>query len=364
MHQYLQQWSRDQFTSNTAPFCTLGALLLVLTFGLPSTANAGFDDGIAAYRNQDYAAALREWLPLAAENDSGALYNLGQMYRMGQGVPKNVSIAEQYYRRASKQGHAASRGNLGSIYFTSNPPRIDEALYYWRSAARDGDTWSQFMLGVQYFNGENVKRDYVLSYAWISLAAKVGLRDAQKSLSVLEKYLSESDIAEGLRLAKTFTKPEQSSLAEVDQQVAIQVAPPKGPPRVKPPVVETPMVQIESVAPPSPATVSPAPALPAPANVEGMELIAAPAGGPEDKFRIQIAALRSEALAKDYWDRASTKRPDLMAGLSHYIVQVGLGEQGLYYRLQLGNFEQRSAALSLCQDLKQTGLSCFITVAP
>ena len=87
-------------------------------------------------------------------------------------------------------------------------------------------------------------------------------------------------------------------------------------------------------------------------------------GAPDDKFRIQIAALRSDASAEDYWHRASTKRPDLMASLSHYIVQADVGEKGLYYRLQLGNFEQRSVALSLCQDLQQTGLSCFVVATP
>jgi hypothetical protein len=350
------------------PFGILGVLLLVLVFGLPGAAHAGFDDGIAAYRNQDYATALQEWRPLAAENDSRALYNLGQMYRLGQGVPKDAAIAEQYYRRASKQGHAASRGNLGSIYFTSNPPRIDEALYYWRSAARAGDARSQFLLGVQYFNGENVKRDYVLSYAWISLAAKAGLKDARESMSVLEKYLSESDIAEGLRLAKTFTKPEPRPATDIDQQVAIQVAPSKEPPRVKPPVVETPMVQVEPAAPARPATVSQTTAPPAPAKVEDIVPAGKPAEAtvwaPDDKFRIQIAALRSEASAEDYWQRSSTKRPDLMASLSHYIVQADVGDRGLYYRLQLGNFEQRSAALSLCQDLQQTGLSCFVVATP
>ena len=77
------------------PFGILGALLLVLVFGLPGAAHAEFDYGIVAYRNQDYATALQEWRPLAAENDSRALYNLGQMYRLGQGVPKDAAIAEQ-----------------------------------------------------------------------------------------------------------------------------------------------------------------------------------------------------------------------------------------------------------------------------
>ena len=42
-----------------------------------------FQKGLEAYRNGDYATALKEWTPLAEGGDSVAQYNLGVMYKNG-----------------------------------------------------------------------------------------------------------------------------------------------------------------------------------------------------------------------------------------------------------------------------------------
>lgn len=83
-----------------------------------------------------------------------------------------------------------------------------------------------------------------------------------------------------------------------------------------------------------------------------------------DIYRVQIAALRSEELAADYWQRASTRRPVLMAGIVNYIQRVDLGAKGIYYRVQLGNFEDRSSASGFCDQLKETELSCYVVKTP
>jgi len=83
-----------------------------------------------------------------------------------------------------------------------------------------------------------------------------------------------------------------------------------------------------------------------------------------DRYRVQIAALRSEAEAIDYWQRASQKRPSLMVGISHYIEWADVGARGIYHRLQLGNFSERAAAVAFCQQLQATELSCYVVAAP
>lgn len=50
---------------------------------------AGFDEGLAAYNKDNYAQALKEWKLLAEQGDARAQSNLGLMYSMGQGVPKD-----------------------------------------------------------------------------------------------------------------------------------------------------------------------------------------------------------------------------------------------------------------------------------
>jgi TPR repeat protein len=58
----------------------LVAISLVV-FSLPAL--AGFDEGEAAYQKQDYAAALKEWQPLAEQNEARAQHQLGSKRRLG-----------------------------------------------------------------------------------------------------------------------------------------------------------------------------------------------------------------------------------------------------------------------------------------
>ena len=54
-------------------------------------AEAGFDEGVAAFKRGDYATALREWRPLAEQGDADTQFNLALMYRKGEGVPQDYS---------------------------------------------------------------------------------------------------------------------------------------------------------------------------------------------------------------------------------------------------------------------------------
>ena len=49
----------------------------------------GINTGVAAYKWGAYGIALREWRPLAEQGNAKAQYNLGVMYRNGQGVPQD-----------------------------------------------------------------------------------------------------------------------------------------------------------------------------------------------------------------------------------------------------------------------------------
>ena len=65
-----------------------------------------FQKGLAAHESGDYATALREWTPLADQGNASAQYNLGQIYRQGQGVPQDDKTAVKWYRLAAEQGDA------------------------------------------------------------------------------------------------------------------------------------------------------------------------------------------------------------------------------------------------------------------
>ncbi|MFT4730398.1 MAG: hypothetical protein ACI9UN_004924 [Granulosicoccus sp.] len=56
-----------------------------------------FDKGLTAYASGDFAAALKEWRPLAEQGGAGAQNNLGWMYGNGDGVPQDYAQAAEWY---------------------------------------------------------------------------------------------------------------------------------------------------------------------------------------------------------------------------------------------------------------------------
>jgi hypothetical protein len=165
---------------------TLSMLILCASLALP--AQAGFDEGLAAYNRGDYATALKEWRPLAEAGNAAAQYNLGRMYANGEGVPQNLKEALKWYRKAAEQGDARAQTNLGWMYsglYTKHPgePKdYREAAKWFRLAAEQGHAYAQSELGKMYANGKGVPQDYKEAVKWFRLAAEQGNAWAQNDL--------------------------------------------------------------------------------------------------------------------------------------------------------------------------------------
>ena len=71
------------------------------------------------YESENYETALQEWNPLAKQGDANAQFNLGQMYRRGQGVVQNNKTAVKWYRLAAEQGNV----QIFLFYGRSGSPR-------------------------------------------------------------------------------------------------------------------------------------------------------------------------------------------------------------------------------------------------
>jgi len=78
-------------------------LAFLITLSSPVAAQ-DFQKGLTAYQAGDFATALQEWTPLAEAGDAIAQYNLGQMYRKGQGVLQDYAEAAKLYRLAAEMG--------------------------------------------------------------------------------------------------------------------------------------------------------------------------------------------------------------------------------------------------------------------
>jgi clan AA aspartic protease (TIGR02281 family) len=131
--------------------------------------------GRAAYDRQDYAAAFREWHPLAQQGYAPAQNNLGIMYEQGRGIARDDTEAVRLYRQAAQQGDAAAQNNLGYMYANGRGVARDdvEAVRLYKQAAQQGDALTHHNLGAMYEQGWGVFRDLVAAQHWYAKAAEL-----------------------------------------------------------------------------------------------------------------------------------------------------------------------------------------------
>ena len=155
--------------------CALLTALLIGALCIQALA-ADFQTGLEAYKRGYFAAALREWRPLAEEGHAEAQYRLGLMYDFGLGVPEADVEAVKWHRMAAEQGFAQAQYILGDMYREGiGVPEDDaKAIEWYRKVAQRGDSEAQFRLGLMYDDGEGVPEDDVQAYAWFNIAAAQG----------------------------------------------------------------------------------------------------------------------------------------------------------------------------------------------
>ena len=185
------------------------AVSVVLLLMLAAPAWAGMGEGVAAFKRGDYATALREFRLAAEQGNAAAQYNLGQMYRKGQGVPQDYAEAVKWYRRAADQGDAYAQHDLGVMYDKGwgVPQDYAEAMRWYRKAATQGYASAQFNVGRMYYTGRGVLQDYVQAHKWYNLAVSSsppgkGHDIATKYRDIVAKRMTPAQIGEAQRLAR------------------------------------------------------------------------------------------------------------------------------------------------------------------
>ena len=79
-------------------------LVLALVLAIPAAAQ-DFYKGMFAARHGKYAAALKEWQPLAAKGHARAQYNIGFMYEQN---PTDPRFEVRVWSRCSTEQHSRS----------------------------------------------------------------------------------------------------------------------------------------------------------------------------------------------------------------------------------------------------------------
>ena len=105
---------------------------------------------------------------LAEKGDAKAQYNLGTMYRSGEGVEQDDKEALKWILKAIEQGQAEAQYNLGTMYEL----------------------------------GDGVGQDYVTAYTWYNIAAANGYEEAKEDKDAIAKKMTAEDISKAQALSK------------------------------------------------------------------------------------------------------------------------------------------------------------------
>jgi hypothetical protein len=81
--------------------------------------------------------------------------------------------------------------------------------------------------------------------------------------------------------------------------------------------------------------------------------------GPTGGWRVQIASVKSEEVAKSTWARLQAAHGDVLANLKMQPTRVDLGEKGVWYRVQAGPLDEKQAQ-SICGTLKSRKSDCVV----
>ncbi|WP_240529982.1 SPOR domain-containing protein [Novosphingobium sp. PC22D] len=353
-----------------------------------TSAMADVKQGVDAWSAGDYPRAVKEWERPAREGDADAMFNLAQAYKLGRGVPRDLTKAESLYEQAAAKGHLGAADNYGLLLFQRGERA--KAMPFIIAAADRGDPRSQYLLGLAYFNGDNVPRDWVRAYALVSLAQQAGLDQARGALIQMDEHISLQDRQLSVPLAAELAARAEANrarqVAAADLGGAPSASAAAAPPPDKGPSIasaERAVAQAEQVASgaspaqagadytrtPQTTTIrEPAPkptqsvprvasivdenAKPAAAAPKPSAQPAAPARtGP---WRVQLGAFGVAGNAEKLWSRVRS-RPEL-AGHERLLVPAGR-----LTKLQAGGFASSADAEAACSRLKAGGFTCIAT---
>ena len=98
--------------------------------------SADLQKGWDAYKNKDYATALREWKPLAKQGNADAQNNLGVIYNNGWGVLLDFVRAHMWFNIAASSGNTNASTNRDIVAKRMTSNQIEKAQKLARECVR------------------------------------------------------------------------------------------------------------------------------------------------------------------------------------------------------------------------------------
>ena len=133
------------------------------------------------------ATDFQEVLALQATS-AEACYQLGMMYRSGQGMAKDPDKELHWLTQAADKNHIQAQRVLGQYYFQKSHYDLRKSHSWIMKAATGGDTDAQRILATRYLTGRGLIQNANESFRWYLRAAEEG--DPVAQLQVAKSYFS------------------------------------------------------------------------------------------------------------------------------------------------------------------------------
>lgn len=142
----------------------------------------------------------------AKEGQASAQFQLSILYRNGDGVPKDVKIANEWEAKAAQQDHPEALANRAVRLLTGQGMATDtrEAMRLFHRSGALGHAPAQRVLGRAYEKGAGVRKDPVEALHWYELAVRGGVAVANDDRAELLKTASPAQLAEAKRRTEAF----------------------------------------------------------------------------------------------------------------------------------------------------------------
>lgn len=120
-----------------------------------------FEIGLLYGDKKDYKKAAEWYQKSAAQGNSRAQNNLGNLYRRGKGVAQDYKKAMELYQQAAAQGNNRAYSNIGDLYAEGLGVKRDDkkAFEYYNKALEAGNPYVYENLVDFYMNGRGVAKD-------------------------------------------------------------------------------------------------------------------------------------------------------------------------------------------------------------
>lgn len=148
-----------------------------------------------------YKKTIKLYRQAAELGDAEAQYELAYCYYHGHGVAKSYKKYEEWLIKAGEQGYLEAQTDLAWYYYASHP---ELAAKWFHKASAQGDAESKYQLGSLYLKGEGVEPSYENAFNLFLSAAFQGNEDAQYELGQL--YELGKGVEQSRRKAKKWYK--------------------------------------------------------------------------------------------------------------------------------------------------------------